>query len=136
MGYKTIVIVKLMEFFCRRIYPENNNEQKYSELFEQSSSLCAETAASKARTELAKWVQWHGYAKIIASCFNRQQREEIESKRKDLQQSKTKFSKSENLRPESPTRVVTKRYVPPKRNLMPYRLPATLQQTVSQLLVL
>ena len=86
------------------------------------------------------WQSWysgtHGYAKIIASCFNRQQREEIESKRKDLQQSKTKCSKSENLRPESPTRVVTKRYVPPRRTLMPYRLPATLQQTVSQLLVL
>lgn len=57
MGYKTIVIVKFIEYLCRRIYPENNNEQKYSELFEQSSSLCAETAASKARTELAKWVQ-------------------------------------------------------------------------------
>ena len=40
--------------FCRRIYPENNNEAKYSELFEQSSSLCAETAASKARNELVK----------------------------------------------------------------------------------
>lgn len=99
----------------RRIYPENNNEEKYSQLFEQSSSLCAETAASKARNELAK-----------------QQREELESKKKDLQHSKTKCSKSDNLRPESPTRVVTRRYVPPRRHLMPYRLPATLQQTVRE----
>lgn len=96
----------------RRIYPENNNEVKYSELFEQSSSLCAETAASKARNELA-----------------RQQREEIESKKKDIQQSKMKCSKSDNLRPESPTRVPIRRYVPPRKHLMPYRLPATLQQT-------
>jgi len=63
-------------------------------------------------------------------CFNRQQREEIEGKKKDAQQSKTKSSRSDNLRPESPTRVVTKKYVPPRRHLMPYRLPATLQPTV------
>ena len=42
--------------FGRRIYPQNNNEEKYSQLFEQSSSLCAETAASKARNELVKYV--------------------------------------------------------------------------------
>lgn len=49
-----MLLVPCMNCCYRRIYPENNNEQKYSELFEQSSSLCAETAASKARNELAK----------------------------------------------------------------------------------
>lgn len=70
----------------------------------------------------------HGY--VISSCFGRQQREEIESKRRDVQQSKSKLSKGDSLRPESPTRVATRKYVPPRRHLMPYRLTTTLQQTV------
>lgn len=39
----------------RRIYPlEGTEEDPYTKFFEQSSSLCAETAASKARIELAR----------------------------------------------------------------------------------
>ena len=37
----------------RRIYP-NGNEEEYAEFFDQSTSLCAETAASRARSELSK----------------------------------------------------------------------------------
>ena len=51
----------------RRIYPVGSREDDpYCKFFEQSSSLCAETAASKARMELVKM-----------------QREEIERKSKD-----------------------------------------------------
>ena len=40
----------------RRIYPVEGGEDSdpYCRFFEQSSSLCAETAASKARMELAR----------------------------------------------------------------------------------
>ncbi len=79
----------------RRIYP-NGNEEYYSKFFNHGTSLCAETAASKARTELS-----------------RQQREEIEAKQKELQSFRKKLgasadeaspvkSKFEGPRPESP----------------------------------
>ena len=40
----------------RRIYPQEGweGDDPYAKFFEQSSSLCAETAASKARMELAR----------------------------------------------------------------------------------
>lgn len=71
----------------RRIYP-NGNEDYYAPFFNQSSSLCAETAASKMRVELS-----------------RQQREDIEAKQKEMESFKRKFSgksKIEDLAPESP----------------------------------
>lgn len=79
----------------RRIYP-NGNEEYYSKLFDHSTSLCAETAASKARTELS-----------------RQLREELEAKQKEIQSFRQKLGassdqpgaakgKTEGPRPESP----------------------------------
>lgn len=38
----------------RRIYPPDTTEDCYAKFFEQNTSLCTETAASRARTELAK----------------------------------------------------------------------------------
>lgn len=71
----------------RRIYP-NGNEEEYAKFFDQSTSLCAETAASRARAELS-----------------RQQREEIEAKQKELQQWRRKVQGGgEGLQPESPHR--------------------------------
>ena len=75
----------------RRIYPKEDNEERYKSFFNQSTSLCAETAASRARTELS-----------------RIQREEITTKQKELEQfrkklSGTKPSKSDDVRPESPS---------------------------------
>lgn len=52
----------------RRIYP-NGNEEYYSKFFDQSTSLCAETAASRARSELAK-----------------QLREELQAKQQEAEQ--------------------------------------------------
>lgn len=79
----------------RRIYP-NGNEEHYEKFFNQSTSLCAETASSRARTELS-----------------RLQREDIEAKQKELEcyrkklsssnSTSTKTAKSEDARPESPT---------------------------------
>ena len=73
----------------RKIYP-NGNEDYYAPFFNQSSSLCAETAASKMRVELS-----------------RQQRQEIEAKQKEMEAFKRKLGgggkvKGEDLRPESP----------------------------------
>ncbi len=72
----------------RKIYP-NGNEDYYAPFFSQSTSLCAETAASKMRVELS-----------------RQQREEIETKQKEIESYKRKLSgsksKTEDAMPESP----------------------------------
>lgn len=80
----------------RRVYP-CDNEADYTRFFDQSTSLCAETAASRARTDLA-----------------RQQKEEIEAKQKEREDIRRKLSQStsaggkersvrDELRPESPT---------------------------------
>ena len=52
----------------RRIYTKNGNEEKYEKYFNQSTSLCSETAASRARADLAK-----------------QLREELQSKQKEFE---------------------------------------------------
>ena len=74
----------------RRIYP-NNNEKDYVKFFDQSTSLCAETAASRARTELSKL-----------------QREDLESKQREMENYRKRFTgvkpaRNEDVRPESPT---------------------------------
>lgn len=56
----------------RRIYP-NGEEAYYAKFFDQSTSLCTETAASRARSELS-----------------RQQREGIEAKQKEMDQYRKK----------------------------------------------
>ncbi len=75
----------------RRIYPREGGEEAYAKFFDQSTSLCAETAASRARTELS-----------------RMQREDIETKQKELEHFRKKLSgakpsKSDEVRPESPS---------------------------------
>lgn len=52
----------------RRIYPINGNEERYGKYFNQSTSLCAQTVASKARADLAK-----------------QMRQDLEQKQKELE---------------------------------------------------
>ena len=47
--------VSYVLIYCRRIYPQNN-EEKYVKFFENSCSLFTETAASKARIECARCV--------------------------------------------------------------------------------
>ena len=78
----------------RKVYP-CDNEADYEKFFDQSTSLCAETAASRARTDLA-----------------RQQKEEIETKQKEKEELRQKLShcgreksgkEDDLLRPESPT---------------------------------
>ena len=79
----------------RRVYP-CDNEANYEKFFDQSTSLCAETAASRARTDLA-----------------RQQKEEIEAKQREKEELRQKLShcgreksgrkEDDLLRPESPT---------------------------------
>ena len=83
----------------RRVYP-CDNEADYANFFDQSTSLCAETAASRARNDLA-----------------RQQKEDIEAKQKEREDMRKKLSQGtsaaadagkersgrEELRPESPT---------------------------------
>lgn len=75
----------------RRIYP-NGNEDYYAPFFNQSNSLCAETAASKMRVELS-----------------RQQRVEIEAKQKEMEAFKKKLTpggakaREDDLRAESPS---------------------------------
>lgn len=78
----------------RRIYPREN-EELYAKFFDQGASLCAETASSKARSELSKLL-----------------REEIEAKQKEMDSYRKKFSggkpgttsgKSDEVRPESPS---------------------------------
>ena len=81
----------------RRVYPLDN-EADYEKYFDQSTSLCAETAASRARTDLA-----------------RQQKEEIEAKQKEKEELRQRLSHcareksgkdDDLLRPESPTGVL------------------------------
>jgi tubulin polyglutamylase TTLL6/13 len=74
----------------RRIYPENGNEAYYEQFYTDGVSLFTETAASKARQMCAKL-----------------QREQIESKQRELDQIKSKLSHStpkprDQIRPESP----------------------------------
>ena len=100
----------------RRIYP-NGNEEHYAKFFDQSTSLCAETAASRARIDLAK-----------------QQREEIAAKQKISEQYRKKLApaseeqgkgKSDSVRPESPTTCQTEKKEPLKINRrgMTFRVP-------------
>eukprot|EP00731_Ephydatia_muelleri_P016718 Em0009g1142a len=93
----------------RRIYPGTNNEY-YAPFFNQSTSLCAETVASKARTEMA-----------------RQLREEIESKQREMAQylqRPAKKSKNEEAMPESPGRESAPAKVVVRRRRPSFRLPA------------
>ena len=92
----------------RRIYP-NGNEDQYAKFFDQGTSLCAETAASRARNELSK-----------------QQRVEIEAKQRESDVMRKKLSgasrflagkRIEELRPESPNRNEQKKRI----NLNPRR---------------
>ncbi len=97
----------------RKIYP-NGNEEQYAKFFDQGTSLCAETAASKARNELSK-----------------QLRVEIEAKQRELDAMRKKFSgagrlvasrKNDELRPESPTRSEKKKTITfnPRRGYFKY----------------
>lgn len=52
----------------RRIYPLKENEERYQKYFNQNTSLCTETIASRARADMA-----------------RQLREQVETKRKELE---------------------------------------------------
>ncbi|XP_011408951.2 PREDICTED: tubulin polyglutamylase ttll6-like, partial [Amphimedon queenslandica] len=52
----------------RRIYPRDGNEEKYQKYFNQNTSLCTQTIASRARADLA-----------------RQLREQVEAKQKELE---------------------------------------------------
>ena len=61
----------------RRIYPRDGNEEKYQKYFNQNTSLCTETIASRARADLA-----------------RQLREQVEAKQKELE----KYVKKERER--------------------------------------
>lgn len=76
----------------RRIYPQGN-EERYAMFFDQSTSLCAETVASRARIELA-----------------RLQREDIEARQKESENYRKRLSgakpvgkNEDEIRPESPT---------------------------------
>ena len=80
----------------RRVFPRGN-EAYYAKFFDQSTSLCAETAASRARNDLA-----------------RQQKEELEAKQKEREDIRRKLSHNsgagkekgggdDELRPESPS---------------------------------
>lgn len=96
----------------RKIYPQGN-EEPYVKLFNQSTSLCAETAASRARCELSKL-----------------QREDIESKQKELENYRKKLSgskvggKGDDVRPESPTgEKKAKAGLLPKRRVPTLRIP-------------
>lgn len=76
-----------------RIYPQNN-EELYAKFFDQRTSLCTETAASRARCELSKL-----------------QREDIETKQRETENLRKRFAggkasttgKNEDVRPESPS---------------------------------
>ena len=92
----------------RRIYPGTNDEY-YAPFFNQSTSLCAETVASKARTEMA-----------------RQLREEIESKQREMAQylqRPAKKPRNEGAEPESPGRESAMTKVVVKRRRPSFRLP-------------
>ena len=108
----------------RRIYP-NGEEAYYAKFFDQSTSLCTETAASRARSELS-----------------RQQREGIEAKQKEMDQYRKKLGnpsvasgskggdsdggKSERLTAESPLgeRKRTASGVMVRRRPMSFRVPS------------
>ena len=86
----------------RRIYPEEN-EERYAKFFDQGTSLCSETTASRARSELSKKL-----------------REEIEAKKKEIDSYNKILSgekpapsstsgKCNEVRPESPARSEKKR---------------------------
>lgn len=98
----------------RRIYPKDN-EELYEKFFNQRTSLCVETAASRARCELAKL-----------------QREDIESKQKELENFRKRFSGSKasvsdknDVRPESPSgeKKVRPKGLPMKRRMPNLRIP-------------
>lgn len=99
----------------RKIYP-NNNEESYEKFFDQRTSLCAETAASRARCELSKL-----------------QREDIEAKQRELENMRKRFSgggktstpgKSNDVRPESPSAERTRpKGLPIKRRIPNLRIP-------------
>lgn len=100
----------------RRIYPKDNNEEVYAKFFNQSTSLCAETAASRARSELSKM-----------------QREDIATKQKELENYRKKLkpgaAKSE-MRPESPASEKKVRSELPMRKRIPsFRIPLYTSRT-------
>ena len=106
----------------RRIYP-NEEKAYYAKFFDQSTSLCTETAASRARSELSK-----------------QQREVIEAKLKETEQYRRKLgpssvaaatgdkgedSKNDGWRAESPPRERKQSSgVTVRRRAMSFRLPS------------
>lgn len=80
----------------RRIYPHEGSDDPYTKFFEQSSSLCSETAASRARIELARIQVWpllcatltqSGSCVIICT-----QRQEIEHKAKEEERVRNKLA--------------------------------------------
>ena len=101
----------------RRIYP-NQNEEHYARFFDQGTTLCAETAASKARSEMS-----------------RLQREEIEIKQKEIHSYKnltggklvsgTSSGKSDEVRPESPAGSERKGKISHSRRGGYFRIPAS-----------
>ena len=105
----------------RRIYP-NEEKAYYAKFFDQSTSLCTETAASRARSELSK-----------------QQREGIEAKLKEMEQyrknlgpssvatvsgEKGRDSRNDGWRAESPPVEKKSSGVTVRRRAMSFRLPS------------
>jgi len=105
----------------RRIYP-NEEKAYYAKFFDQSTSLCTETAASRARSELSK-----------------QQREGIEAKLKETEQYRKKLgpssvatvsgekgrdSRNDGWRAESPPVEKKSSVVTVRRRAMSFRLPS------------
>ena len=103
-----------------KIYPVGN-EAEYEQFFDQSSSLCAETAASKARTELSKQLREGVEAKLKEMDHHRKRLGPLSATMTNTQSE----SKSESLRPESP-RVDRKQSAGGgvKRQSTSFRLPA------------
>ena len=99
----------------RKIYP-NHNEELYEKFFDQRTSLCAETAASRARCELS-----------------RIQREDIEAKQRELENMRKRFcggktsttGNSNDVRPESPSseKRTRPKGLPIKRRIPNLRIP-------------
>ena len=105
----------------RKIYP-NDNEELYAKFFNQSTSLCAETAASRARCELSKL-----------------QREDIAAKQKELESIKKRFSGQRSVagksdvRPESPAAEKRRpKEVAVRRRIPSFRIPLYHSQTGSR----
>eukprot|EP00118_Oscarella_pearsei_P025453 m.308210 g.308210 ORF g.308210 m.308210 type:complete len:803 (+) comp43571_c0_seq1:76-2484(+) len=96
----------------RRIYPKDGNEEHYEKFYTDSASLFSETAASKARQLCVKL-----------------QREQIESKQRELEQCRTrgngrvenkaKESQLQQPRPESPRMMKRIRQKNPTRRVPP-----------------